>query len=58
MRAQMLAPIKQDGELVGIVSVHYGPGPRHWRRTDIAAVERAVEQAAALVTAPDRTARP
>lgn len=52
MRAQMLGPIKRDGELVGIVSVHYGPDPRQWRRTDIAALERAVAQAAAIVTPP------
>ena len=58
MRAQMLAPIKRDGELVGIVSVHHGPDPRRWRPTDIAAIERAAEQAAALVAAPDPDVRP
>lgn len=40
-RAQMLAPIVRDGRLVGIVSVHYAPGPREWTEDDIAALERA-----------------
>jgi maleate isomerase len=52
MAAQMLGPIKRDGELVGIVSVHYGPDPRRWSEADVAALERAVEQAAPLVEAP------
>ena len=38
VRAQMLAPIVKDGELAGIVSVHYAPGPREWNGEDIAAI--------------------
>jgi maleate isomerase len=30
IRAQLLAPIIKDGELVGVVSVHYADGPRKW----------------------------
>jgi len=52
MRAQMLGPIKGDGQLIGIVSVHHGPGPRKWRDADIAALEHAVAQAAVIVAAP------
>jgi GAF domain-containing protein len=52
MRSQMLGPIKRDGELIGIVSVHHGPDPRKWRDADIAALEHAVAQAAAIVEPP------
>jgi maleate isomerase len=38
-RAQMLAPLEHDGELVGLVSVHYAPGPRDWTPEDIATFE-------------------
>jgi GAF domain-containing protein len=31
-RAQMLAPVQSGGELVGLVSVHYAPGPHVDRR--------------------------
>ena len=43
-RAQMLAPILRNDELVGIVSVHYAPGTREWTSEDIAALEQAAEQ--------------
>ena len=43
-RAQMLAPVVSDGRLVGIISVHYVPGPRTWTAEDIAALERATRQ--------------
>jgi maleate isomerase len=46
-RAQMLAPILRDDELVGIVSVHYAPGVREWTDEDIAALESAAAQARA-----------
>jgi maleate isomerase len=40
-RAQMLAPIVRDEELVGILSVHYAPGPRVWTEDEIGSLERA-----------------
>jgi len=43
-RAQMLAPVVRDDRLVGIVSVHYSPGPRTWTDDDVAALEEAVQQ--------------
>ena len=43
-RAQMLAPILRDDELVGILSVHYAPGTREWTPDDVAALEQAAEQ--------------
>jgi GAF domain-containing protein len=43
-RAQMLAPIVRNGSLVGIVSVHYAPGPREWTPEEVTALERAVER--------------
>jgi GAF domain-containing protein len=38
-RAQMLAPVQRGDEVVGLVSVHYAPGPRRWTAEEIAAVE-------------------
>ena len=43
-RAQMLAPIVRAERLVGIVSVHYAPGPREWTAEEVAALGRAVER--------------
>jgi len=43
-RAQMVAPILRDDELVGMVSVHYAPGVRDWTQEEIAAIEQAAEQ--------------
>ena len=43
-RAQMVAPILRDDELVGMVSVHYAPGVRDWTEENIAAIEQAAEQ--------------
>lgn len=40
--AQMLGPIVRDDGLVGWISVHHNGGPREWRASDVAAVERAV----------------
>lgn len=48
MSSQMLGPIKRDGALVGIVSVHHGPETRRWSERDRAALRNAVERAAAL----------
>jgi maleate isomerase len=43
-KAQMVAPVVRDERLLGILSVHYAPGPREWTAEDVAALERAVEQ--------------
>lgn len=43
-RAQMLAPLERDGELVGLISVHYASGPREWTETEVAALEEIVER--------------
>ncbi|QEC48430.1 GAF domain-containing protein [Baekduia soli] len=51
-RAQMLAPLSApDGHLVGIVSVHEVRGPRPWSESDVAALQRAADELAALVAA-------
>jgi GAF domain-containing protein len=39
-----VAPVVRDERLLGILSVHYAPGPREWTAEDVAALERAVEQ--------------
>jgi GAF domain-containing protein len=41
-RAQMLAPVQKGGELVGLVSVHYVPGPRRWSDDEVSVVEEIV----------------
>ncbi len=41
-RAQMLAPVQRGGELVGLVSVHYAPGPRRWTDSEIASLQEIV----------------
>jgi len=38
-RAQMLAPVEVEGELVGLVSVHYVPGPRTWTDEEVGVLE-------------------
>ena len=43
-RAQMVAPVVREDRLVGILSVHYAPGPREWTPEDVAALERAREE--------------
>jgi maleate isomerase len=43
-RAQMVAPVVRNDALVGIVSVHYSPGPRTWTDDEVAALEQAVGQ--------------
>jgi maleate isomerase len=40
-RAQMLAPLEREGELVGWISVHENQGPRHWSNEDIRALQSA-----------------
>lgn len=42
-RAQMLAPVQRAGELVGLVSVHYAPGPRRWSDEEVRVLEDIVE---------------
>jgi GAF domain-containing protein len=40
VKAQMLAPIVGGSELIGLVSVHYSPSPRHWTTEEIDALDR------------------
>jgi maleate isomerase len=44
VRAQMVAPLVRDDGLVGVISVHYVPGPRGWSAQDHAALQEAVER--------------
>jgi len=43
-RAQILAPVEREEELVGLVSVHYAPGPRTWTKEEVAALEEIVRR--------------
>jgi len=47
--AQMLGPLFVDGHLQGWISVHVTGGRRDWSRSDIAALEAAVEEVRALL---------
>jgi len=40
-KAQMLAPVEEDGVLIGWVSVHYLPSARKWTVEDVAAIRAA-----------------
>jgi len=44
VKAQMLAPIVRDDRLIGVISVHYVPGPRDWSSEDVAALREAAER--------------
>jgi len=44
VKAQMLAPIVGGSELIGLVSVHYTPSPRHWTSEEIDALDRAADE--------------
>jgi maleate isomerase len=55
VRAQMLAPVVQAGELVGWLSVHQNASSRRWTDGDIAALSRA---AAAVQSTLDDLVKP
>ena len=44
VKAQMLGPIVRDGRMIGIISMHYTPGPREWGEQDVAALQDALER--------------
>jgi GAF domain-containing protein len=44
VKAQMLAPIVRDDRLIGVISVHYVPGPRDWSAEDVATLREAAER--------------
>jgi maleate isomerase len=44
VRAQMVAPLVRDDGLIGVISVHYVPGPRGWSAQDLAALQEATER--------------
>src|SRR5215208_2865246 len=44
VRAQMVAPLVRDDSLIGVISVHYVPGPRVWSAQDLAALQEATER--------------
>jgi maleate isomerase len=44
VKAQMLAPLVRDGQLIGIISVHYAPATREWTDEDVAALDDAARR--------------
>jgi maleate isomerase len=44
VRAEMVAPLVEDGRIVGIVSVHLAGETRDWSAAEIRALERAAER--------------
>lgn len=44
VKAQMVAPLVREDRLVGVISVHYIPGPRDWSAEDVAALQEAAER--------------
>lgn len=51
VRAQMLAPVLHDGEMIGTISVHQQDATRHWTEADIAALKRAQDDVTAVLAA-------
>ncbi len=49
VRAQMLGPLVRRDELLGIVSVHQGGGPRAWEPSDVERLERTVARVLAAL---------
>ena len=43
VRSEMVSPVFENEDLVGIISVHYTKGARHWTGEEIACVEVACE---------------
>lgn len=52
VRAQMLAPIVEDGTMTGWISVHDTTRPRTWEAADVDAIAHAVELVAAALEDP------
>jgi maleate isomerase len=48
--AQMLAPVLDDDEMIGTISVHQQDTPRHWTRADVDALEQVTAEAAAILS--------
>jgi GAF domain-containing protein len=51
VRAQMLAPVLDGGEMIGTVSVHQQDITRHWTPADVAALERVQGEVTAILAA-------
>ena len=50
IRAEMVCGVFDGDDMVGIVSVHYTPGPRAWTDDEVAMIERACEDVRAVLT--------
>ena len=50
VRAQLVAPVLDGGELVGTISVHQQDSTRHWAADEIAALERVQAAVTAILT--------
>jgi GAF domain-containing protein len=48
-RAQVIAAVVHDGRLAGVVSVHHGPGTRHWTAAEQATIRAAAARVEALL---------
>ena len=49
IRSEMLRGIFSGDELIGVVSVHYTPGPRSWDDAELGMIERACDEVLATV---------
>lgn len=45
VKAQMLGPLVHEDSLIGLISVHYNPGPREWSTEDVDALQDAIRRA-------------
>lgn len=44
VKAQMLGPVIENGSLIGVISVHYNLGVRHWSEQDVEHLRQAMAQ--------------
>ena len=49
IRSEMLRGVFRDNDLIGVVSVHYTPGPRSWDDAHLRAIELACDRVLAAV---------
>lgn len=47
VRSEMVSPVFKHHDLVGIISVHYTVGPRHWTPQEVALIETACHSVSA-----------
>ncbi len=53
IRSEMVAGVFRDGDVAGLVSVHYTDGPRVWSEAEVAMIEQVCDQVKAILDGLD-----